>query len=58
MILLEFQNIKYFCYTPNWSEEVFILGKIKNTVPWTYVISVLNGEEIAESFYEKELLKN
>ena len=25
-------------YTPNWSEEVFIINKIKNTVPWTYVI--------------------
>ena len=25
-------------YTPNWSEEVFVNRKIKNTVPWTYVI--------------------
>ena len=31
--------------------------KIKNTVPWTYVISDLNGEEIIGSFYEKELQK-
>ena len=44
-------------YTPNWSEEVFIINKIKNTVPWTYAISDLNGEEITESFYEKELPK-
>ena len=44
-------------YTPNWSEEVFIVSKIKNTVPWTYVISDLNGEEITGSFYEKELQK-
>ena len=42
---------------PNWSEEVFIRNKIKNTVPWTYVISDLNGEEIIGSFYEKELQK-
>ena len=42
---------------PNWSEEVFIIRKIKNTVPWTYVINNLNGEEIIESFYEKELQK-
>ena len=41
-------------YTPNWSEEVFIISKIKNTVPWIYAISDLNGEEITESFYEKE----
>ena len=25
-------------YTLNWSEEVFVIKKIKNTVPWTYVI--------------------
>ena len=44
-------------YTPNWSEEVFVVSKIKNTVPWTYAISDLNGEEIKGSFYEKELQK-
>ena len=31
---------------PNWSEEVFVIKKVKNTVPWTYVINDLNGEEI------------
>ena len=41
--------------TPNWSEEVFVINEIKNTVPWTYVINDLNGEEIIGSFYEKEL---
>ena len=35
-------------YTPNWSEEVLVIKKIKNTVPWTYVIDDLNGEEIGE----------
>ena len=44
-------------YTRNWSEEVFVVSKIKNTVPWTYVINDLNGEEITGSFYEKELQK-
>ena len=44
-------------YAPNWSKEVFVAGKIKNTVSWTYVVKGLNGEEIAESFYEKELQK-
>ena len=44
-------------YAPNWSEEVFIINKIKNTVPWTYVISDLNGEKSIGSFYEKELQK-
>ena len=44
-------------YTPNWSEEIFFIKQIKNTVPWTYVISDLNGEEIVGSFYVKELQK-
>ena len=44
-------------YTPNWSEEVFVIKKVKNTVPWTYVINDLNGEEITGTFYEKELQK-
>ena len=42
---------------PNQSEEVFVINKIKNTVPWTYVINDLNGEEIIGTFYEKELQK-
>ena len=37
-------------YTQNWSEEVFIITKIKNTFPWTYVISDLNGEPIVGTF--------
>ena len=41
----------------NWSKEIFVVKKIKNTVPWTSVISDLKGEEIIGSFYEKELQK-
>ena len=44
-------------YTPNWSEEVFIISKIKDTAPCTYVINDLNGEKIVGTFYEKELQK-
>ena len=44
-------------YTPNWSEESFIVKKINNTVTSTYVISDLNGEKAVGSFYEKELQK-
>ena len=44
-------------YTPNWSEKVFVISKIKNTVPWAYVINDLNGEEITSTFDEKELQK-
>ena len=53
----KYKNIFAKGYTPNWSEEVFVINKIKNTVPWTYAISDLNGEEITRSFYEKELQK-
>ena len=53
----KYKNIFAKGYTQNWSEEVFIISKIKNTVPWIYVISDLNGEPIAGSFYEKNCRK-
>ena len=40
-------------YTPDWSEEVSVIKKVKNTVSWTYVINDLNREEIIKAFYEK-----
>ena len=55
----ENQNIKIlFQKASKWSEEVFVIKKVKNTVPWTYVISDLNGEEIFGMPYEKEWEKN
>ena len=36
---------------------MFVIKKVKNPVPWKYVINNLNGEEIAGNFYEKELQK-
>ena len=53
----KYKNIFAKGYMPNWSEEVFVVDKIKNTVPQTYVINNLNGEEITGTFYENELLK-
>ena len=44
-------------YVANWSEEIFVIKKVKSTVPWTSVISDLTGEEIVGIFYEKELQK-
>ena len=41
-------------YVPHWSEEVFVIKKVKNTVLWTYVIMDLNSEDIVGTFYEKE----
>ena len=51
----KYKNIFAKGYMPNWSEEIFIIKKIKNTVPWTYVINDLNGEEIIGTFKENEL---
>ena len=52
----KYKNIFAKGYMPNWS-EVFVVNKIKNTVPWTYVINDLNGEEITGTFYKNELQK-
>ena len=53
----KYKNIFAKGCMPNWSEEVFIISKVKNTVPWIYVINDLNGEEIIGTFYEKGLQK-
>ena len=53
----KYKNIFAKGYTPNRSEEEFVIKKVKNTVLWTYVINDLNGEEIMGTFYEKELQK-
>ena len=52
------KNIFAKGYMPNWSEEIFIIKKIKNTVPWTYVINDLTGEEIIGTFYENKFAKD
>ena len=44
-------------YTPNWTEEIFIVDKIQYSNPITYKLKDLNNEEIQGSFYEPELLK-
>ncbi|XP_073228407.1 uncharacterized protein [Porites lutea] len=44
-------------YTPNWTEEVFLVYKIQSKTPITYRLKDLNNEEIQGSFYEPELLE-
>ena len=58
-MLLEYQNKNIFAkvYTPNFSEEVFMIKKVKNTISWTNIISDLKREEIFGTFYENELQK-
>ena len=53
----KYKNIFAKGFTPNWSEEIFVIKEIKYTVPCTYVINDLSGEEIIGTFYEKELQK-
>ena len=58
--MLEFQNIKTFLLKDMLQidqKKFLVVSKIRNTVPWTYAVSDLNGEEITENFYEKELQK-
>ena len=54
----KYKNIFAKGYAPNWSEEIFVIKKVKNIVPWTYVINDRNSEKIIGNFYEKEFQKN
>ena len=51
----KYKNIFAKGYVPNWSEDVFVIEKVKNTLRWTYVINYLNGEEIVGTFCKKNL---
>ena len=53
----EYENIFAKGYIPNLSKEVFVIKKVKNTASLAYVVSDLNGTEVAEIFYQKELKK-
>ena len=44
-------------YTPDWTEEIFLIDKIQSTNPITYRLKDLNNEVIQGSFYQPELLK-
>ena len=57
ILIKKYKNIFAAGYVSNWSEEVFIVNEIKNTVPWTYTINDLNGEKVIGTFHEKELQK-
>ena len=44
-------------YTPNWSNEIFIIRDVKLTNPTTYLLKDKKGENILGGFYELELQK-
>ena len=51
----KYKNIFANGYILNWSDEVFVNQKVKNTVLWAYVISDLNDKDIIGICYNKEL---
>ena len=53
----KYENIFVKGYKTNWSEDVFAIKKVKDTVPWTCVNNDLNDDKIIRKFYEKELRK-
>ena len=53
----KYKNIFAKGYIPNWSEEIFVIKKVKDNVSWTYPISDLKGKEIVGTIYKKELQK-
>ena len=53
IIISKFKNIFAKGYASKWSKEDFKIKKVKNSMPSTYLISDLNGEEIAGTFHEK-----
>ena len=50
-----YKNIFAKGYTRNWSEEFFVIKKVKNTVTWTFVINYFNDEEMFGMFYGKKM---
>ena len=51
-------NVFYKRLHSKWSAKVFVIKKVKKTVPWTYVISHVNGKESVGTFYEKKKKKS
>ena len=52
MKISKYKNIFAKGFPPNLSLEVFIIKKVKNTVPWIYVL-----EDIFGTIYKTELQK-
>ena len=48
--LWQYKSIFAKGYTPSWSEEVFVIKKVKKAALWIYVLSDLNGEKVVGTF--------
>ena len=51
----KYKNIFAKGYVPNWSEDIYVILKVKNSVPLTYVISDFKSEKSVGMFPEKEV---
>ena len=54
----KYKNIFVKSSFSNWSEELFVIKKIKNTVPWTYVLRDLNGKKNCQNLLRKRIAKS
>ena len=52
-------------YVPYWSEQIFVITKVKNTVSWTYEVIILviltdtkSLERFTEKNYKKQIKKS
>ena len=55
--ILKYKNVFEKGYFSHWSERVFVIKKVKNTVLWSHVMKDLKGEEIVWMFYGKKIQK-
>ena len=44
-------------YTPNWSEEAFMIKKVKNNVPQKMLLMILTEKKLLEIFTKKNCKK-
>ena len=54
VVISKYKNIFAKRYVPNWSDKVFVIKRIKNSVLWACVISDLKGEREFEKINQKE----
>ena len=47
----KYKNVFEKRYAANWGKEIFVIKKVRNTVPWTYVKEDPNSEEIIGTFF-------
>ena len=53
----KYKNIFAKDYIRNWSEKVFEIKKVKNTVPWTYDLVILEGRKLLQHFTKTNCVK-